>query len=46
MMPKATLNNSMIYPDKKTLQRGRVQDDVGPAESIYQHYWELLKIGG
>ncbi|TLY47455.1 MAG: spermidine/putrescine ABC transporter substrate-binding protein [Gammaproteobacteria bacterium] len=46
MMTKATLTNSMIYPDKKTLQRGRVQDDVGAAESVYQHYWELLKIGG
>ncbi|WP_342146448.1 spermidine/putrescine ABC transporter substrate-binding protein [Rickettsiella endosymbiont of Aleochara curtula] len=46
LMPKAILNNSMIYPDKKTLQRSVVQVDVGAAESIYQHYWELLKIGG
>ncbi len=46
LMPKAILKNSMIYPDKKTLQRSVVQVDVGAAESIYQHYWELLKIGG
>lgn len=46
LMPKAILNNSMIYPDKKTLQRSVVQVDVGAAESVYQHYWELLKIGG
>jgi spermidine/putrescine transport system substrate-binding protein len=46
LMPKAILNNSMIYPDKQILQRGVVQVDVGTAESIYQHYWELLKIGG
>jgi spermidine/putrescine transport system substrate-binding protein len=46
LMPKAILNNTMIYPDKKTLQRSVVQIDVGAAESIYQHYWELLKIGG
>lgn len=46
LMPKAILNNSMIYPDTKTLQRSVVQMDVGTAESIYQHYWELLKIGG
>ncbi|WP_342219429.1 spermidine/putrescine ABC transporter substrate-binding protein [Rickettsiella endosymbiont of Miltochrista miniata] len=46
LMPKAILNNSMIYPDKKTLQRSVVQVDVGAADSIYQHYWELLKIGG
>jgi spermidine/putrescine transport system substrate-binding protein len=46
LMLPAILNNSMIYPDKKTLQRSVVQVDVGAAESIYQHYWELLKIGG
>ena len=46
MMTKTMLTNSMIYPDKKILQRGIVQDDVGAAESIYQHYWELLKIAG
>ena len=46
MMPKTTLLSSMVYPDDKTLQRGRIQNDVGAAESVYQHYWELLKIGG
>lgn len=46
MMPKTALLNSMVYPDDKTLQRGRIQNDVGAAESVYQHYWELLKIGG
>jgi spermidine/putrescine transport system substrate-binding protein len=46
LMPPSILNNSMIYPDKKILQRSVVQVDVGAAESIYQHYWELLKIGG
>ena len=46
LMPKAILNNPMTYPDKKTLQRSVVQVDVGVAESIYQYYWELLKIGG
>lgn len=46
LMPKAILNNPIIYPDKKTLQRSVVQVDVGAAESLYQHYWELLKIGG
>lgn len=45
-MPKSILTNTMIYPDKKTLQRSVVQVDVGAAETIYQHYWELLKIGG
>lgn len=46
LMPKSILTNSMIYPDSKTLQRSVVQIDVGEVESIYQKYWELLKIGG
>jgi spermidine/putrescine transport system substrate-binding protein len=46
LMPKAILNNFMIYPGEKTLQRSVVQVNVGSAESVYQHYWELLKIAG
>lgn len=46
LMPKSSLTNLMVYPGKKVLQRSVVQVDVGAAESIYQHYWELLKIGG
>ena len=46
LMSKAIWDNPIIYPDKKTLQRSVVQVDVGAAESVYQHYWELLKIGG
>ena len=45
LMPKSILDNSMIYPDKKTLKRGIEQEDVGDAEMVYQKYWELLKIG-
>lgn len=45
LMPKAILNNPMIYPDKETLKRGIEQEDVGSAEIVYQKYWELLKIG-
>ncbi len=46
LMPQSILNNSMIYPDQQTLRRSVVQTDVGDAESVYQKYWELLKIGG
>ena len=46
LMPKSILNNPIIYPDSKVLQRSVVQTDVGAAERIYQKYWELLKIGG
>ncbi|MFM2321952.1 MAG: putrescine-binding periplasmic protein [Pseudomonadota bacterium] len=46
LMSKSILNNPIIYPDSKVLQRSVVQTDVGAAESIYQKYWELLKIAG
>lgn len=46
LMPKSILSNPIIYPDSKVLQRSVFQTDVGAAESIYQKYWELLKIGG
>ncbi len=46
LMPKSILNNPIIYPDSQVLQRSVIQTDVGVAESIYQKYWELLKIGG
>jgi spermidine/putrescine transport system substrate-binding protein len=45
LMAKSVLSNPMIYPDQETLQRSVVQTDVGDAEAVYQHYWELLKIG-
>ncbi len=46
LMPKSILSNPMIYPAQTILKRSVVQADVGNAESIYQKYWELLKIGG
>lgn len=45
MMPKDILDNHISYPDPTTLKRGEVQTDVGNANSIYEKYWELLKIG-
>jgi spermidine/putrescine transport system substrate-binding protein len=46
IMPKSILNDPVIYPNAKILQRGIIQTDVGDAEVIYQKYWELLKTGG
>lgn len=46
LMPKSILSNPIIYPDPKVLKRSIVQADVGNAETVYQKYWELLKIGG
>lgn len=46
LMPKEVLKNPIISPDQETLRRGVVQVDVGEANTIYEKYWELLKIGG
>ena len=40
------LLNPMLYPGAETLQRGIIQQDVGAQSSLYEQYWELLKIGG
>ena len=44
-IPNAILNNPLIYPNAKLLQRSVVQTDVGEAAAYYHRYWELLKIG-
>lgn len=46
MLPKEISNNKIIYPSAETLKRGKVQTEVGKAITIYEMYWELLKIGG
>jgi len=45
LMPKELISNRIAYPDAATLARGQVQTDVGDASSVYEKYWEMLKIG-
>ena len=46
LMPPEVQNNQIIYPDHATLQRAKLQADVGPAVSVYEKYMALLKAGG
>jgi spermidine/putrescine transport system substrate-binding protein len=45
-LPKDIRNNSIVYPDKQTMQRAQFQTDVGDAVDVYEKYLELLKMGG
>lgn len=44
LLPKSISHSQIIYPNPQTLKRGKVQTEVGKAISLYEHYWELLKI--
>lgn len=45
-LPKKLLSNSMVYPDKATLQRGIIQLSADEQNKYYEKYWALLKIEG
>lgn len=44
-LPEALRQNPIISPSKQTLKRAKFQRDLGPANRIYERYWERLKIG-
>jgi spermidine/putrescine transport system substrate-binding protein len=46
LLPKETRDNTIVYPDKQTMQRAQFQTDVGDAVDVYEKYLELLKMGG
>jgi spermidine/putrescine transport system substrate-binding protein len=47
LLPAEMRNNPIIYPTKEMLKKGQFQTDVGDeALSLYEKYWELLKMGG
>jgi spermidine/putrescine transport system substrate-binding protein len=37
-------NNPTFNPGKKILKYGQFEQDVGSATTLYQHYWQLLKL--
>lgn len=46
-LPKKIVADSVIFPSNEVLARGQFQKDVGDvALNLYNHYWELLKLGG
>lgn len=47
LLPKEVINNPVIYPPKKIMQRGQFQTDVGEETlALYEKYWEELKMSG
>lgn len=45
LVAEDTRNNPAIFPSEETIKAGYFQNDVGEALSIYNQYWELLKVG-
>ena len=44
LLPESARHNPILYPDKETMKRGHLQLDVGTAASLYEHYFERLKL--
>ena len=37
--------NRMVYPQGEDLKNAEFQSDIGEAITIYDQYWEKLKVG-
>lgn len=47
LLPASIQNNPYMYPPKSVMQHGQFQTDLGDATlSLYEQYWEELKMGG
>lgn len=46
LLPESIRTNPIMYPDDAVLKRGFFQTDVGSAVTIYEKYFELLKLEG
>ncbi len=44
LVDKSIRDNPMVNPSDAILSKGQYQADVGDAEKVYEHYWQLLKI--
>ncbi len=45
LMPAKMRNNSIIYPDAKTLARAQFETEPGSTARLYEKYMEKLKVG-
>jgi spermidine/putrescine transport system substrate-binding protein len=43
-LPLSLKKNSILYPNPKIMAKGQIQEDVGPAAMLYEHYFEMLKL--
>lgn len=47
LLPAETRNNPIVYPSTEVLRHGQYQTDISDqALSLYENYWEQLKMGG
>lgn len=46
LMPKEMREDPTVNPNPIILKRGRFQNDLGKTNSLYEKYWEMLKLGG
>ncbi len=44
-LPPELRNNQSVNPDKATYKRGHFQSDVGDAATLYEKYYDQLKLG-
>jgi spermidine/putrescine transport system substrate-binding protein len=44
-IPKELRDNPTVYPLRDDLKNSEFQTDVDEATSVYERYWELLKVG-
>lgn len=45
LLPKEVRENKTLYPDKKDIQKGEFENDIGEALPIYEKYWTRIKSG-
>jgi spermidine/putrescine transport system substrate-binding protein len=46
LLPRDMQRNPTLYPDRAIIKKSEFENDVGDAAEIYEHYWQLLKLGG
>ncbi|BGI50942.1 MAG: spermidine/putrescine ABC transporter substrate-binding protein PotD [Arsenophonus endosymbiont of Ceratovacuna japonica] len=44
LLPIEMISNKILYPNKETLKKGEWQNDVGNANTLYENYFQQLKI--
>lgn len=45
LLPEKVRTNAVLYPSKEIQEQGEYQLDIGPAITIYEKYFEMLKLG-
>ncbi|OGO93594.1 MAG: spermidine/putrescine ABC transporter substrate-binding protein [Coxiella sp. RIFCSPHIGHO2_12_FULL_42_15] len=46
LQPKEMQDSPVLNPSNQILKNAVMENDLGPANTTYEKYWELLKLGG